>query len=837
MLSQNLTIKGKFKATVACLVPLLFTSAAIAAEKPNVLFICVDDLVPTLGCYGDTTAVSPEIDALANKGTTFLNHHCTWAVCGPSRASLSTGLMPEATGVMGFRPIRAQLPDVITLPQHFRNHGYETAAVGKFHDPRTVGTIVDANSPTENGSNTDDVPSWSIAYSKYSSGYDPAGKPAVDNSDLPDSDYTDHKILTDGRTLLATMAGGSKPFFLAVGFKKPHLPFVAPKTYWDLYNRENMPLATFTALPLNSSEKTDLTLTNNNEILGYEPFDISGLPTTDQQKDLLHGYYACVSFVDNLVGQLMDDLEATDDPLQPGKKLSETTVVVLWGDHGFHLGDHGKWAKHTNMERSTSCPLIIYDPRIHTTGSKTKSPVSTLDIYPTLCELAELPIPSQPISDTVTTGRPLAGRSLVPVLKDPEVSVNQGAITVFKTNGSHGYAYRTKRFRYVEWVNGSNQVIERDLYDYEADPLETTNVADDPDYAAIVYQLSRSMRVEVSSVDAERLTNSSSIATGGDADMPFVTIEQLVGDDLGLKWPGAFGVSYRLFSSVNPSGDWSEYSTATDEIGINSVEVTGGNGSEFFKVSFGENVPPAWSEDPLVKTDAAVGAAYTGSLASDVFDPIAGGTFTFSKISGPDWLLVGSDGSLSGTPSASDEGAAYFMVRVVDEFGAAATATLQVTVGTNASTVSTFEATDDAYVKEADEFTNFGSANTMQLRQLDASNFERLGYLKFTVENVGTVQSVKLYLHSSSETDQVEALAVENNNWTEADVVWNQKPAVGDPIETGNATAGAWFSIDITTYISGNGTYSIAINELGNTAGNIDTKEGGVAPYIEVTHQ
>lgn len=651
--------------------------ATARAEQPNVLFIAVDDLVPTLGCYGDATALTPQIDSLASQGMTFLNHHCQWAVCGPSRASMATSLMPEETNVIGFKPIRAVLPDVITLPQHFKNEGYETAGTGKFYDPRTVGTITDPNGPTEK--DTDDLPSWSIPYVDAASGFSPSGKPAVDDSDLPDSDYADHKILTEGLTLIDTLSAGDKPFFLAVGFKKPHLPFVAPRRFWDLYDRNSLPLAAYTSLPVNATSYNSNTLINNGELLGYEPYDTSGLPTEAQQRELIHGYYACVSMVDDFVGQLRTKLAATPDPVQAGKTMAETTIVVLWGDHGFHLGDHGRWAKHTAMEQASKCPLIIYDPRVPTApdANFTNSPANSLDIYPTLCEMAGLPIPEQPLSDTVTTGRPIRGRSLVPVLEDPHDSVHSGAVTQFQINGQYGYAYRTERFRLIEWVASDGTVNGRDLFDYELDPLETRNVADDPRYAAIVYQLSRSLRAETTIHGAERLDGSSPIATGGDGYLPFVSIGR-EGTDILLEWPGCGGVSYDILASETlVPGTWE---ADFEGLSGSSAVFVPVSPRRFFHVGFGSNTPPVFTTDPVLLADAAMDVSYSGSLAAHVLDPDAGDGLSFVKIDGPGWLSIASDGTLSGTPAAADLGAAWFTVEASDSAGAFGRAKLQISV-------------------------------------------------------------------------------------------------------------------------------------------------------------
>lgn len=811
----------------------LSSSLAWAAEQANVLFIAIDDLVPTLGCYGDPIALTPEIDALAAQGTTFLNHYCQWAVCGPSRAALSTSLMPEETKVMGFKPIRAVLPEVITMPQHFRNNGYETACTGKFHDFRTVGEITDPNGPTSGGANTDDLPSWSIPYVKAASGFNPVGKPATDDSDLPSADYTDHKILTEGLNLIDTLADGTKPFFLAVGFKKPHLAFIAPKDSWDLYVRDDFPLASFTTAPADASTFMINVLANNSEILGYEPFDTTGLPTPAEQRKLIHGYYACVSFVDSLVGQLLDKLAATDDPLQAGKKMSETTIVVLWGDHGFHLGDHNKWAKHSNLDRGTACPLIIHDPTNPGGGAKTTSPVNSMDLYPTLCELAALPVPEQPLSDVVTTGRPLRGRSLVPLLNDPTASVNHGAISQFSKNGSYGYAYRTERFRYIEWINGSNNVTARELYDYQNDPLETRNIVDDPAYAAIGYQLSRSMRAETTTQGAERLQNSPATTSGAEATLPDLEIAPVAPDDCKLSWPGSGGVTYDVLSNPDLLPEaWSVFlaNVADDQAVFPAILRR-----NFFLIGIGDNTPPVFTSDPIVKTAASIDQDYIGSLTGNARDADSGDVLSFSKIDGPSWLSVAGNGELSGTPVHADLGASYITVEVSDHHGASTRALLQISVGDpSRGTTSTFFASDDTFGKQAKPTNTFGSNKFIELRQNGGSNFARVGYLKFAVSGVGSVQSATLYLHSNDEADPVNVLAVADSSWTEGSLTWDKRPPSGTVIGGAVATPGAWFAIDLSSYITGDGSYAIALDEQGNSFHKLDSNNGGFTPYLEV---
>ena len=677
-------------------------SLAQAADKPNILFIAVDDLVPTLGCYGDPIAITPKIDALAAQGTTFLNHHCAWSVCGPSRVALSTSLMPEETGVTGFRAMRHPdyLPNVITMPQYFKDNGYETVCRGKYHDHRTVGDVnkpLKSNQQYPDGNLIDDPLSWSIPFIKHPAGYSPANHPGWDdNPNQPEANYGDAKILAQAKVQIDALSAGNKPFFLAVGFKKPHLPFIAPHAYWQLYNRADMPLALFQNLPLGASTPASSMLTNNTEIEGYEdpeaatPTNYAVPLTPAQQRGLIHGYYASTSWIDKLVGDLRAYLATKDDPIQesaPGvkKKMSETTIVVLWGDHGFHLGDHGKWAKHTNMQRATFCPLIIFDPRHPTTGAKTNSPVSTLDIFPTLCELAEIPIPLQPMDNTPnSTGRPLKGRSLKPILDDATASVRIGATNLFKTSGNYGYSFRTKRFRLIEWVNNSGSVSARELYDYETDPLETKNLAGEPAYEAIVYQLSRALRADPSmqgdnpDLGNTRLQQSSAISAGGNAYLPFITMKNgATSGTAVLSWPEVGGQTFNILSNTDLSSNWPVF--VPNQVGSSyDYTIPSGEMRRFFRVGIGSNTPPRWHADPLVKANATKDAAYSGSLASDVSDPDAGSTLTFSKISGPAWLSIAANGTLTGTPTTSN--ADYFRVQVTDDQGASILATLQITV-------------------------------------------------------------------------------------------------------------------------------------------------------------
>lgn len=826
---------------------LLCASALSAADRPNVLFIAIDDLVPRLGCYGDPIAQSDQIDTLASQGTVFLNHHVQWSVCGPSRASMSTSLMPEETEVTGFKPIRAVLPDVITLPQHFKNNGYETACAGKFHDNRTVGTFdIDGNLNTD-GKDVDDPASWSIAYnSAGGSGFNPTGKPAVDYTDQADSAYVDHDILTKGMALIDTIAAGSKPFFLAVGFKKPHLGFYAPKQYWDLYDTNldgdysnDMPLPTFTGDPAGASSNV-VSMLDNNELLGYEPYDTTGLPTDAQARELKHGYYACISMIDTFVGQLLDKLAATTDPVDPTKTMDETTIVVIWGDHGFYLGEHSRWAKHSNLETATSAPLIIYDPRSPTTGASTNSPVNSLDIYPTLCELAALPIPEQPTSDTVLTGRSIRGRSLVPILEDPEASVHSGAISHFSKSGD-GFAYRTERFRYIEWINNSNAVIARDLYDYQNDPQETVNLAADPSYASIVYQLSKAMRAEPATQGITTLQDAALPVAPADLTLPFLEVQGVNAGMLGLTWPAGVGSTYRLMSTLDLASGFTEH---TASITGNSHEVSTLNPAEFFLVEIDDNTPPRFLADPILVAVATEDSSYASSLAAAATDPDVGEVLSFAKLAGPAWMTVAANGDLSGTPLTADIGANYFTVQVTDSEGATQVAALQITVveasgDGGEDTALHFEPVADTYVKAAVVDGSFGTRSYLELRQ-DGGNSSRLAYLRFEVTGVtGAVQSVTLQLtrdpavvNAPGEADNIAVHDVSNDSWIEdgtGSMTWTNKPSLTSPAIATIENSAATMSVDLSSIVTGNGTYSIALDELGDSVGRVYSREHSVA--------
>ncbi|MBL9154349.1 MAG: sulfatase [Verrucomicrobiales bacterium] len=467
-----------------------------AADRPNILFIAVDDLKPMMGCYGDKTILTPNLDRLAARGTVFLNAHTQQAVCGPSRASLLTGLRPDTTKVYDLKTrIRSVLPDVVTLPQHFRQAGYETIGMGKIFDPRSV-----------DGRKEDDPASWSRPYIHTDGkggvagflnpdfvaratnimkekGIRPGdtdalkealgGFPPTEGEDVPDAAYEDGELADAAVAQVRELASRDEPFFLAVGFHKPHLPFVAPKKYWDLYDRDQIDLAEFTTLPTGAP---GIAFQDSNELKnGSYQRDLipkgPGLLPEPVQRQLIHGYMACVSYVDAQVGKLLDALDASP--------AAQDTIIVLWGDHGFHLGDHGMWCKHTNYEQATRVPLLFARPGQAGAGGRSQSPVEFLDIYPTLCDLAGLPIPAV-----------LQGTSLVPILDDPKASVKPAARSQYPRGSEKspvmGYAWRDERYRYVQWIDSrqpGSAPVAAELYDYETDPGETRNLVSDPAHA------------------------------------------------------------------------------------------------------------------------------------------------------------------------------------------------------------------------------------------------------------------------------------------------------------------------------------------------------------------
>ena len=443
----------------------------------NVLFIAVDDLRPELNCYGASHIKSPHIDQLAQKSTVFTRAYCQQAVCAPSRNSIMTGLRPDAMGIYDlYTFFRNKTPDVTTLPQHFKNQSYYTERVGKIYH-------------TGHG-NRDDSLSWSQPPTTL-----PRPEPIIRGDtmglerDFPSIDglklpfYCSRE--PEGNMMDATIADYAVErigelrdtnFFFAVGFIKPHLPFVAPKKYWDMYDPTEIEIPA----RMTPSGMPDLALHQFGELRKYHGIPAEGPLDDEMSRNLIHGYYAATSMIDAQIGKLMEALKEND--------LEKNTIVVLWGDHGWKLGDYGSWCKHTNFELDANVPLIIHDPR-NPKGQESSSLAELVDLYPTLCEMAQLPLPSH-----------LEGQSLQPILKDPEAVVNKVALSQYprgkslgydRKNQYMGYSMHYGDYRFTRWQEYENpgNIVAFELYDHSSGPLAKINLAEDPRHQNLVQEM------------------------------------------------------------------------------------------------------------------------------------------------------------------------------------------------------------------------------------------------------------------------------------------------------------------------------------------------------------
>ncbi|MFG0335794.1 MAG: sulfatase, partial [Maioricimonas sp. JB049] len=468
---------------------LVVSTSGRAADQPNVLLILVDDLKPALGCYGDEHAKSPNIDALAARGMRFDLAYCNQAVCAPSRFTLMLGSHSTSTGLYGLgSQLRQILPDAVTMPQHFARHGgYHTESLGKiFHighgnygDPESFiaphfhEKVIEYLDPasTDGGRLTREEAFFTNQKLGEIRSL-PRGA-AFESPDVADAAYADGRVALETierlRKAKKRRESDGTPFFIAAGFARPHLPFSAPQRYWDLYDPATLPMPQYEELP---KEAPAVAGKRGGEITNYKPCptDPRAEFSEELKRKLIHGYYASTSYVDAQIGKVIDALDRLD--------LAENTIVVLWGDHGFHLGDLGIWTKHTNYEQANRIPILIAAPGVTRPGSSTRQLAESVDIFPTLAELAQLPAPAGP--------QPIDGVSLVPVLKDPAARVRDHAYHAYPKR-KLGRAIRTERYRLVEWrpYDDSDAPAEYELYDYASDPLETRNLAaDSPEIVA-----------------------------------------------------------------------------------------------------------------------------------------------------------------------------------------------------------------------------------------------------------------------------------------------------------------------------------------------------------------
>ena len=503
---------------------------APATDQPNILFIAIDDLRPELGCYGSPAVVSPNLDTIAAAGLRFDRAYCQQAICSPSRASLLTGTRPDTNGLthnyIDFTEVDKSLT---TLPKHFADHGYETATSGKIFHRNTHSPESWSRKPAWGKLDLPKPKHYALAenqklrnenFKKMTEKYGEAAKrglssgPAYENADVPDHTYVDGYNTELAIATLKQMTGdGKKPFFFAMGYKLPHLNWNAPKRYWDLYDRDNIKLPTQTTGPEGGAA---MGLHASFELRTRAGIPKFGPIGDELSKTLLHAYYASVSYVDALIGKLLQTLEETG--------VADNTVVVVWGDHGWHLGEMGIWGKATNYEISARVPLIIRTPGMNAKGKSSNALVELLDLYPTLCDLAGLPKPGH-----------IEGRSLVPLLDDPGQPWSEVAVTQFPNpalrewaayplsaemretffgplieqveqriieqqgdkwdrelfeNHLTGYTARSERYRLVVWrdhrpENKETPPVFVELFDHHNDPTETRNIAaTNPDVVA-----------------------------------------------------------------------------------------------------------------------------------------------------------------------------------------------------------------------------------------------------------------------------------------------------------------------------------------------------------------
>ena len=455
----------KLLASLAVL--LLTVSMFVQAQSPpprlNVLFLIADDLNNELGAYGSTVR-SPNIDRLAARGVRFDRAYNQYPLCSPSRSSLLTGRRPDATGVLsnpGKNPMsphfREKLPGAVTLPQAFRTNGWVAARVGKLYHygvPNNIGT-----------SGLDDYPSWDLTINPRGRDRESHHKifsllPGQFGATLSwladegsDAEQTDGIAAHEAVRLLERFKRDNQAFFLAVGFYRPHTPYVAPKSYFDLY-----PIKAIELPRLSDDDRA------RRPAPAYQSaFKEQDVMTDDQRRAAIQAYWASITFMDAQVGQVLDALDRLG--------LADSTIVVFTSDHGYHLADHGLWQKRSLFERSARVPLIIAVPRAKTRGAAARGLAELVDLYPTLAELAGIKLMG-----------PLDGVSLAPMLDNPSTSVKDAAFT----QTQNGYAVRTDRWRYIEWSAGQDGV---QLYDMERDSGETTNLAQDARHAATVADL------------------------------------------------------------------------------------------------------------------------------------------------------------------------------------------------------------------------------------------------------------------------------------------------------------------------------------------------------------
>jgi iduronate 2-sulfatase len=466
------------KKSILIVVLSIFFTLSLNAEKRNVLLIAIDDLRPELGCYGKKEVISPNIDKLAARGVRFDHAYTQQAVCGPSRVTLLSGTRPDGNWHLPKKFFSKDLP---SLPHYLRMQGYKTYSIGKLYhhnqdDPD--GFDVGPWNPWDNfdswqsyvGKESKEIKKQHQKEHKSKS----AGGPLYECLDVDDSAYPDG-MTADKAIAHMRELKGDKPFFMAVGFVKPHLPFNAPKKYWDMYDPNKIELPTRTTPPDHVSPYGRTRLETWPEMRNYAGVPETGPVSDELTKKLIHGYRACISHVDAQVGRLIAELDK--------KGLKENTLIIIWGDHGFKLGEYGAWVKHTNFEIDTRIPLIVVDPKAKVKGVGSEALVETVDVAPTIASWCGLEIPKH-----------WEGSSVTPLLNSPNLTWKEAAFSQYRsTHGkinAMGRSIRTKDFRYVEWTHKKKGIVAQELYDHRTPGLEVKNLSVNPEYKDTLKKLS-----------------------------------------------------------------------------------------------------------------------------------------------------------------------------------------------------------------------------------------------------------------------------------------------------------------------------------------------------------
>ncbi len=467
---------GRYLSDCLCVVIVILTGVAPARSadqppqrRPNVLFIAVDDLRPQLGCYGDDFMRTPQLDKFASQGRLFHRHYVQVPTCGASRCALLTGQYPHTPDGISNMAVRDRMSgrpeqsEPESFAHHFRRSGYRTVCLGKISH-YVDGLIYNYD---HTGSGNLEMPhSWDdvgLPYGKWKNGWDsffgyadgsgrvPGVSPPLESADVPDEGYPDGLIAQAAIDNLHELK--DEPFLLCVGFFKPHLPFCAPQKYFDLYDPASLPPSPNPEPPVDVDPRS---LHRSSEMFGKYKHPVADPLTNDEHhRRLRQAYFACVSYVDAQVGKVLNELERLD--------LADDTIVVVWGDHGWHLGDQTLWGKHTTFERALRSTLIVRTPHMASPGEPTSGIVETVDLYPTLTSLCAIDAPPD-----------LDGQSFAPLLDDPEATVKSTAFGFWKHDSR---TLRTDRYRLVHLPANSNDPESFELYDHVSDPFETRNIA------------------------------------------------------------------------------------------------------------------------------------------------------------------------------------------------------------------------------------------------------------------------------------------------------------------------------------------------------------------------